>query len=203
MLFSNQYNQILRPSKAIYKVKNSKFVAYAFIVVDILEIDKLLNQVKQNENGANHYCYAYVLNPDKSSVYTNDDGEPSNTAGKPILGQIRSRELTNTLVIVVRYFGGVKLGISGLIKAYKESASIALENASIVIKDILEKYKVIFDFEETNYVMRILKKYNIKIKDNKFKNLCEVYYIVKKTNADLVKSELLQNHKIKVELLKL
>ncbi|MGY8979988.1 MAG: IMPACT family protein [Flavobacteriales bacterium] len=203
MLFNDQYNELLKPSKGFYKSKGSKFITFAYIVYNTGDVNKLLNKIKQEENGANHYCYAYILNPDKSSVYSNDDGEPSNTAGKPILGQIRSKDLTNTLIVVVRYFGGVKLGISGLIKAYKESACQALENASIITKDIKESYKVIFRFEQTNYVMRVLKKYDVKILDNKYNEFCEVFYIVKKINADIVKNELLKNHKIKVKLQKI
>ena len=202
MLFKNSYYQLEKPSKGIYKSKGSKFIAYAFIVKNEQEVNQNLINIKKIENSARHHCFAYILNPDKSATKASDDGEPSNTAGKPILGQINSNDLTNILIIVVRYFGGIKLGISGLIKAYKSASNDAINNNKIIIKNIVEEYNISFDFEETNFVMKICKKFKVKIINNTYKDFCEVKYHVKKDDADLTRSELLRNHKIKVKFIK-
>jgi len=119
MLFDFTYNQLKNSSKGIYKAKGSKFIAYAIIVKSEEQVVDEINKIKKIDKNASHYCYAYIIKPDKSIEKVNDDGEPKNSAGKPILGQIKSKELTNCLIVVVRYFGGIKLGIPGLIKAYK------------------------------------------------------------------------------------
>ena len=144
MLFSNTYNQITNNSKGIYKSKGSKFIAYAIIVKSEVQVVDEINKIKKLDKNANHYCYAYIIKTDKSIEKVNDDGEPKNSAGKPILGQIKSKELTNCLIVVVRYFGGIKLGIPGLIKAYKNAALEAIQNNKIECIDITEMYSLQF-----------------------------------------------------------
>ena len=153
-MFENTYKEIEKPIRILFKEKGSKFISYIFNVKSESEIKKKIKIVKKKEHSANHHCYAYILYPDKSAQKENDDGEPSSTAGKPILNQIKSNDLTNTLIIVVRYFGGTKLGISGLIKAYKKAASQAISTCKIITKNIKEQYNVTFDqylvISETN-----------------------------------------------------
>ena len=153
MLFDDTYNEINKNSSAIYKDKGSKFIAYLFSVYNNTDIKKKLEEVKKKEPSANHYCYAYVLHPDKSLYRMNDDGEPSSTAGRQIFNEIKKLELTNILIIVVRYFGGTKLGIPGLIKAYKTVSSIALGSIEILKKNIEEEYKIEFDHQHMNHVV--------------------------------------------------
>ena len=141
-MFNDTYKEIKSHTTGIYKEKGSKFIAYAYTVYSEQEVKKKLEEVKKLEHSARHHCYAYVLHADKSAQRANDDGEPSSTAGKPILGQILSKDLTNILIVVVRYFGGVKLGVPGLIRSYKTAASEAITNATIITRTIKEHYEV-------------------------------------------------------------
>ncbi|MEC7863679.1 MAG: YigZ family protein, partial [Bacteroidota bacterium] len=133
-MFDDNYREIKSPATGLYKEKGSKFIAYAFPVYSEVQAKKKLENVKKLEHSARHHCYAYVLHADKSAWRANDDGEPSSTAGKPILGQIQSNNLTNILIIVVRYFGGVKLGVSGLIRSYRTAVANAISQATIITK---------------------------------------------------------------------
>ena len=160
MLFDDTYNEIDTKASSIYKEKGSKFIAYAFCVYNNYDITQNIEKIKKKEPSASHYCYAYVLHPDKSVYRMNDDGEPSSTAGRQIFKEIQKLELTNILIIVVRYFGGTKLGIPGLIRAYKTSSSLVLQSVTIVKKNIQEKYTLQFDHEQMNNVMRIIKEHN-------------------------------------------
>ena len=135
-MFDDTYKEIEAPSVGVYKEKGSKFIAYSYPIYSKEEIKQKIEEVKKIEHAARHHCYAYILNPDKSAQRANDDGEPSSTAGKPILGQILSNDLTNILIIVVRYFGGVKLGVPGLIRSYKTAALDAISNSEIITKTI-------------------------------------------------------------------
>ena len=144
MLPSDKYLEIRSNSKGIYKEKGSKFIAYAFSVYSEDEIKDRIEEIKRIEPSASHYCYAYTLKHDMSLQKVNDDGEPSYTAGKPILGQILSNNLTNILIVVTRYFGGVKLGVPGLINAYKTAAYNAISQAEIITKIMQKEYEVIF-----------------------------------------------------------
>ena len=137
MLFDDSYKEVVGTSKGLFKDKGSKFIAYCFSVKTQEEVKQRLSEVKKMEFTARHHCFAYILNPDQSAQRNSDDGEPSNSAGKPILGQILSRNLTNTLIIVVQYFGGVKLGVSGLINAYRSAATEALK--TVAVKNALSK----------------------------------------------------------------
>ena len=202
MLFSNTYNQITNNSKGIYKSKGSKFIAYAIIVKSEKQVVDEINTIKKLDKNANHYCYAYIINTDKSIEKVNDDGEPKNSAGKPILGQIKSKELTNCLIVVVRYFGGIKLGIPGLIKAYKNAALEAIQNNKIECIDITEMYSLKFSYEELNSVMKILKNYNAKILTHKNDIISEIECSIKLKNSKIFYDKISNNHKIDIKYLK-
>ncbi|UYW01440.1 YigZ family protein [Flavobacterium agricola] len=181
------YRTINAPTpEVIYKEKNSKFIGYAFPVENENQVKELLEQVKKEHNTARHWCYAFQVGT--SDVYhrTNDDGEPSNTAGAPIYGQIQSFDLTNILVIVVRYFGGVKLGVGGLIVAYRETAKMALEEADIEEKTINKHYIIKFDYKNMNRVMRVIKEKNIDVVNQKLELDCEIEISVRKKNAETI-----------------
>jgi len=202
MLFSNTYNQITNNSKGIYKSKGSKFIAYAIIVKSEEQVVDEINKIKKLDKNANHYCYAYIIKPDKSIEKVNDDGEPKNSAGKPILGQIKSKELTNCLIVVVRYFGGIKLGIPGLIKAYKNAALEAIQNNKIECIDITEMYSLKFSYEELNSVMKILKNYNANIINHKNDITSEIECSITLKNSKIFYNKISKNHKIDIKYLK-
>jgi len=154
---TDSYKTIQTTSEGIYKEKGSKFIAYAFPVTCEDDIKNEIATLKKEYYDARHHCYAYMLGADKKNFRANDDGEPSSTAGKPILGQILSSELTNILIVIVRYFGGTKLGVSGLIHAYKTAALDAISNADIIEKTVNDIYEIHFDYLVMNDVMRIIK----------------------------------------------
>ena len=198
MLFDNTYKEIESNSTGIYKERGCKFIAYSFITHSEAEVKKKIESIKKKHNSANHYCYAYTLYPDKSIYRFNDDGEPASTAGKQILRQIKKFELTNILIVVVRYFGGVKLGIPGLIRSYKTAAKLTLENTNILEKDIEEKYVILFNYHEMNNVMQLMKKYNLKIINSDLKEDCKITFLVPKKNSQSIISTFRKNHKLKI-----
>lgn len=187
MDLKDTYKTIETASEEIlFKEKNSKFFGYAFPVTTIDEIKFHLEKLKKEHFGAVHFCYAYQIGTEKNEFRANDDGEPSNSAGMPIYGQIQSFGLTNILVVVVRYFGGTKLGVGGLISAYKTSAQLALENASILEKTIDILFKITFDYKNTNKVMRIIKEKQLDIHSQKMEENCELIIVTRKKNADQI-----------------
>lgn len=151
------YKTIQESAEAIYTEKRSKFIAIALPVRTLSEVKSLLEEYQKKYYDARHVCYAYMLGAERKDFRANDNGEPSGTAGKPILGQINSRELTDVLVIVVRYFGGIKLGTSGLIVAYRMAASLALDEAPVIEKTVDEDVAVAFEYPFMNDIMRIVK----------------------------------------------
>jgi len=183
----------------IYKEKGSKFIAYSYPVYSEEEIKEKLEIVKKLEHSARHYCYAYILNPDKSAQRANDDGEPSSTAGKPILGQILSNDLTNILIVVVRYFGGVKLGVPGLIRSYKTAAAQAIQEATIVTKTIKEQYKLSFKYPQMNDVMRLVKEYDLEVVNTDFQIDCKLIFAVPKSKANDVVDTFKKNHELNIK----
>ena len=201
MLFDDTYNTITQESSGLYKEKGSKFIALAYPVTNEDEVKEILAEVKKEYYNARHHCYAYVLNPDKSAWRVNDDGEPSGTGGRPIHGQIQSFDLTNILIVVVRYFGGTKLGVSGLINAYKAAAQDALSQAKIIEKTVNEVYKLEFPYEEMNDVMRIIKEENIDILDNQYDEACIITYSIRKNEADRIKFRFMKTNVIQVTYL--
>ena len=184
---TDTYKTIAQPSEEIlYKEKNSKFFGYAFPVSSDDEIKTHLEILRKRHFGAVHFCYAWQIGTEQISFRANDDGEPSNSAGMPIYGQIQSFGLTNVLVIIVRFFGGVKLGVGGLITAYKTSAQMALENAEIVERTIDVHFLISFDYKHMNKVMRIIKEKNLEIVSQKMEMACEIEIATRKKNAVMV-----------------
>ena len=181
------YKTIAFPSEEIlFKEKNSKFFGYAFPVTTEIEIKNHLDILKKQHFGAVHFCYAFQIGTDKIQFRANDDGEPSNTAGAPIYGQIQSFGLTNILIVVVRFFGGVKLGVGGLISAYRTSAQMALENSEIVERTIDIHYIVSFDYKNMNKVMRVIKEKNLEIISQNMNESCEIEIATRKKNAEQI-----------------
>jgi uncharacterized YigZ family protein len=179
------YNTITAPSPEIlYKEKNSKFFGYAFPVTSEEEIKTHLEQLRKQHQGAGHFCYAFQLGTENHTFRANDDGEPSNSAGMPIYGQIQSFELTNVLVVVVRFFGGVKLGVGGLIAAYRTAAQMALAEAEIIEKTIDVHFLISFDYKNMNKVMRVIKEKNLEIITQKMDESCQIELATLKKNAE-------------------
>ena len=169
--------------EVLYKEKNSKFFGYAFPVTTEDEIKGILERLRKEHFSARHWCYAYQIGTEKIQYRANDDGEPNNSAGMPIYGQIQSFEVTNVLVVVVRYFGGVKLGVGGLISAYKIAAQMALENSEIIEKTIDKQFLISFDYVNMNKVMRIIKEKNLNIVSQKMEMDCEIVIATRKKNV--------------------
>ena len=161
-MFDDTYKTIAAPSEGLYKEKGSKFLAFAYPVRTLDEVKAHLEQLRKDYFDARHHCYAYILGPRKDAFRANDDGEPSGTGGRPIHGQLLSADLTDTLIVVVRYFGGILLGASGLASAYKTAARDAIDHATIVEKTIDVRYRLLFEYAAMNDVMRILKDYDLK-----------------------------------------
>jgi len=201
-MINDTYKEVKDHTTGIYKEKGSKFIAYSYPVYSEQEVKEKLEKVRKIEYAARHYCYAYILHADKSVQRANDDGEPSYTAGKPILGQILSNDLTNLLIIVVRYFGGVKLGASGLIRSYKTAAAEAILAANIVIETIKEQYDVSFKYPQINDVMRLVKEYNLELVNTDFQIECKLIFAVEKSKAELVVEAFKKNHELKIEYIK-
>jgi uncharacterized YigZ family protein len=172
MVFS--YHTIQGPSTGLYKEKGSKFMAFAYPVSSEVEVKAVLAGLRKEYFDARHHCYAYVLGPEKNLYRASDDGEPNHSAGDPILGQIRSRQLTNVLVVVVRYFGGVKLGVSGLITAYKEAAADALQQAIIKEEEVTNIYTLTYDYAATPDVMKMVKDVDLDILNQSFDDRCQL-----------------------------
>lgn len=187
---SDTYLTIQDKSEGIYTEKRSKFLAFAHPVETIDEIKDLLTDYKKKYYDARHVCYAYMLGPERTDFRVNDDGEPSSTAGKPILGQINSRELTNILVVVIRYFGGVKLGTSGLIVAYREAAAEALSAATVIEKTIEETVTFTFPYVMMNSVMRVVKELNPRIVEQKYGETCIITLAIKRSMAPMLEERL-------------
>lgn len=178
------YKTLDFPSEEVlFKEKNSKFFGYAFPVSDENEIKEIIESLRKEHFSARHWCYAYQIGTEKIQYRANDDGEPNNSAGMPIYGQIQSFEVTNVLVVVVRYFGGIKLGVGGLISAYKTAAQMALENATIVEKTIDKQFKISFGYAHLNKVMRIIKEKKLQIIAQKMEMDCEIVIAIRKKNV--------------------
>ena len=167
----------------LFKEKNSKFIGYAFPITSENEVKTHIENLKKDHFSARHWCYAYQIGTETFKFRANDDGEPSNSAGMPIYGQIQSFEITNVLIVVVRYFGGIKLGVGGLISAYKTTAQLTLEEANIIEKTIDKHFKITFDYKNMNKVMRIIKEKNIDIVNQKMELNCEIEISTRKKNA--------------------
>ena len=179
-----------KTGEGYYTEKRSKFLAFAHHVDTTDDIKALLASYRKKYYDARHVCYAYMLGPERTELRANDDGEPSSTAGKPILGQINSRELTNVLVVVVRYYGGVNLGTGGLIVAYREAAADALANAETVSRQVEEVIDYSFSYPAMNEVMRIVKELSPRIVSQTFDNTCQIRLAIRKSMAAQLRKRL-------------
>ena len=187
---SDEYKTIASTSEGYYTEKRSKFLAFAHHVQTVDEVKELLAGYRKKYYDARHICYAYMLGAERTEFRANDDGEPSSTAGKPILGQINSNELTDILIVVVRYYGGVNLGTSGLIIAYREAAADAINHASIETRQVEEIVKYSFAYPQMNDVMRIVKDMNPHIISQTYDNTCEIVLSIRKSEAEQLRNRL-------------
>jgi uncharacterized YigZ family protein len=187
LIEKDTYKTITKASKEVlFKDKNSKFFGFAFPVLSEDDVKSKLELLKKQHHTARHWCYAYQIGTEDLSYRANDDGEPNNSAGMPIYGQIQSFDVTNVLVVVVRYFGGVKLGVGGLINAYKTAAQLALESSKIVTKTINKTYLIKFDYKNMNKVMRVIKEKQLKIVDQKLALDCQIQISVRKKESEKI-----------------
>jgi uncharacterized YigZ family protein len=198
---AENYLTINKAVESIYKEKGSKFLSFLYPVTSVDEVKEYLTQLKKKYYDATHHCYAYIIGADKEQFRMNDDGEPSSTAGKPIYGQLQSNNLTNVLLVVVRYFGGTKLGVSGLIKAYKESSAECIALAEIVERQVKNKYNIYFAYEDMNVVMNILKQNNAEQKNQIFDLNCQIEVLIEKRNVTKFENSFSPNTTITLEFI--
>ena len=201
MEYTDTYKTIAVEGEALYKEKGSRFIAYAFPVTNEQHIKEIVTSLKKEHHSARHHCFAWRLGAEMQSFRMNDDGEPSGTAGRPIFGQIQQYGLTDVIVIVVRYFGGVLLGTSGLTNAYKLAAWEALHNATIVEKVVESIIEVRFDYQAMNNFMVLLKEFQLEIKESVFDNTCVVRFAVRKQLIEQVMEKLGNIHQLKANIL--
>ena len=188
----DQYHTISENSigEGYYTEKRSKFLAFAHHVETVEEVKSIVSAYRKQYYDARHCCYAYMLGPEQEAFRANDDGEPSSTAGKPILGQINSAGLTDILIVVVRYYGGVNLGTGGLIVAYRTAAADAIANATIEVRQVEETIKYDFTYPMMNDVMRIVKEMQPQVVDQQFDNACSITLRIRKREAEQLRSRL-------------
>ena len=187
---TDEFKTIVTTSEGYYTEKRSKFLAFAHHVQTVDEVKDIIAQYRKKYYDARHVCYAYMLGAERLEFRANDDGEPSSTAGKPILGQINSNELTDILIVVVRYYGGVNLGTSGLIIAYREAAADAINHATIETRQVEEIVKYSFAYPQMNDVMRIVKDMNPHIISQTYDNTCEIVLSIRKSEAEQLRNRL-------------
>ena len=190
MLSEDSFTTIASLSKGIYREKGSRFIALAYPVNSGEEVKEKLAEWRKEFHDAHHHCFAYCLGKDQQNYRMNDDGEPSGSAGRPIYGQILSYGLTNILIVVVRYYGGTKLGIPGLINAYRTAAKDALSQASIVVKTLRVLFEIGFEYAAMNEVMRTLKEENATILSQTFDNHCMLTFSIRKNLSGKILSRL-------------
>lgn len=197
-LFEDTYLTIQEPFEGIFRDKGSKFIAYAYPFLDENKLKEIILELKSLHPKARHHCWAYRLSPDRTVFRVNDDGEPSGTAGRPILNVLLSKDVTNILIVVVRYFGGTLLGVPGLINAYKTAAQEALANAVIVERTVNDVYQVDFDYLVMNDVMRVIKDENLSVLNQQFDNSCTMLVEMRKmqVNTFIQKMEKIEGAKI-------
>lgn len=196
------YQTIAAASEGIYKEKGSKFLAFAYPIFSEEEFKNHLAQLKKDYHDARHHCYAFKLGLTENEYRYSDDGEPNNSAGKPIYGQILSKNITNVGIVVVRYFGGTKLGVGGLVTAYKEAAADALQNAKIIEQTVNNFYQILFDYPVMSEVMNFVKHHQLQITKQLFENTCLIEFGIRKSEADAVVSELKKIEGVKVKFLR-
>ena len=195
------YKTIAKPSEGLFKDKGSKFMSFAFPVDSEDEIRNIVQLLRKEHHSARHHCYAWRLGYDKSIFRANDDGEPSSTAGKPILGQIQSFDLTNILIVVVRYFGGTLLGVSGLINAYRNAASEAILQSEIIEKLVEKQLLIEFDYAVLNEVMKIFKEEKLAQNEPQFDLRCQIKTQIRLKNLDRIEEGLKKVEGLKISYL--
>ena len=194
------YKTLKAPGKEVlFKDRGSKFFGYAYPVNNEEAIKNHIEQLKKEHHTARHWCYAWQLGKKYEHFRANDDGEPNNSAGMPIYGQLQSFNVTNTLVVVVRYFGGTKLGVGGLIQAYKTGAQMALESSEIVERTIDVEFQLNFGYPEMNTVMRIIKDENIRITSQKMELACEMHIAIRKKEAEKICTLFQNTYKVDIK----
>ena len=202
MTTSDTYKTLIKPSEeTIFKDRGSKFIAYAYPLQHESQVKIIIANLKNDHHKARHWCYAWQIGVDDVKFRVNDDGEPNNSAGQPIYGQILSKEITNVLVVVVRYFGGTKLGVGGLVNAYKSAAQMTLEASTIVAQTVKIHFELIFDYQYMNSVMRIIREYNMLLVKQKMDLQCEFEIAIRKNEAENVKRVLAEIRHIKVRVI--
>ncbi len=189
-MLSDEYKTIKGTGEGYYTEKRSKFLAFAHHVESVDEVKELVAGYRKKYYDARHCCYAYMLGPEREDFRANDDGEPSSTAGKPILGQINSNELTDILIVVIRYYGGVNLGTGGLIVAYREAASDALAHCEVETRQVEETVTYSFPYVMMNDVMRIVKEMQPRIVSQTYENTCEIRLSIRKSEAEQLRTKL-------------
>ena len=185
--------------EVLFKDKNSKFFGYAYPITSEEEAKVHIEDLKKKHHQARHWCYAWQIGKENHQFRANDDGEPSNTAGMPIYGQIQSFDVTNILIVVVRHYGGIKLGVGGLINAYKTTAQMALENSKIVKRTIDKVFVIKFDYPEMNLVMRVIKEHNLNIIEQKLELDCEIHISVRKKIAEEIYKKFESIYKVEIK----
>lgn len=200
-MFDDTYRTIKAPAEGLYKEKGSKFLAFAFPVRSIEEVKSHLERLRKDYFDARHHCYAYTIGPTKEVWRANDDGEPSGTGGRPIYGQLLSADLTDTLIVVVRYFGGILLGASGLANAYKVAARDAIEHAEIIEKTVDIRYRLHFEYALMNDVMRIIKEFGLTPLNQDFNLDCRLEVEVRKSQSVRFSDAIINLRAVKLEVL--
>lgn len=200
-MMEDTYRTIEEPAEGLYKEKGSKFIALAYPAYSEEEVKEVLAELRKKYYDARHHCYAYILGADQSRYRANDDGEPNHSAGDPILGQIRSAGLSNVLVVVVRYFGGTKLGVSGLINAYKVSAAEALASAAIVEKHETVLLQAHYAYPQMNDVMSLVKEYDLPVRDQQFALDCRLTVEVRRQLQEEITTKLEDTEGVEVSIL--
>jgi len=200
-LQEDTYRTLKAPStQVLFKDRNSKFYGYAFPIQTNDDIKDCLTQIKSQHPSAGHHCFAYQTGVEKKYHRTNDGGEPSNSAGQPIYGQILSHDLTDVLIVVVRYFGGTKLGVGGLINAYRTTAKLAIENAPVIVRTIDQKLELNFAYKHMSAVMRIIKEENLKISDQRLELDCTIKVHVRKKKVTQTLARFEKLHEVQVDI---
>jgi uncharacterized YigZ family protein len=202
MLFDDQYLTIEKSSEGTFRDRGSRFIAKAFPVSTEQQVKQELESLRKQYYDATHHCYAYVLGADKSAWRVNDDGEPSGTAGRPIYGQILSADLTNILIVVIRYYGGTKLGVSGLIHAYKTAAHEAISNATVSNCIVKEVYRVEYEYPHMNEVMKILKEDSADVLFSDFGMKCVVDFAIRRMESSRICTRISRLSSLKISYLK-
>ncbi|MDZ7846755.1 MAG: YigZ family protein [Owenweeksia sp.] len=197
-IHTDHYRTLRTEGSGLYKEKGSKFYSYSFPASSVNDALQCLDDVKAKHHDAGHHCFAYRINPEKPEFRANDDGEPSNSAGMPIYNQLQSQDLWNCIVIVVRYFGGTKLGVGGLINAYKEAAALALANSHSVTRYLIHRLELRFPYPQMNEVMRLLKSFDVNIIEEKMEQDAGYLIGIRKNNFSTFKEQLKNIHQVEI-----